>query len=118
MVLLLLDRAACHLKLIIFKVLLKDIYPELRGLVSTEEPSASGDQLISEIDDPFITILRFMCGSVYATIHALNKSHFQVADYRSSNTALWIISPTIINTLFFSGDLYSIKRLNHSILLA
>lgn len=66
--LLVLTNAADHLRLIIFKFVLKDHYPELRGLVSTEESSKSSDQLVNELEDPFITMLRFMFSTIQLPI--------------------------------------------------
>ena len=58
--LLVLQKAAERLKLIIFKFILKDHFPDLRGVVSKEESSKSSDQLITEIKDPFIALLHLM----------------------------------------------------------
>jgi hypothetical protein len=70
--LIVLMKASDLLQLIIFKFVLKDHYPDLRGLVPTAESSKSGDQLMNEMKDPFITLLRFMHNSMHLPMLQIN----------------------------------------------
>jgi hypothetical protein len=72
-VLIVLMKACDLLKLIIFKFMLKDHYQDLRGLVPTEDSSKSSDQLINEMKDPFITLLRFMHNSMQLPMLKINN---------------------------------------------
>jgi len=71
--LLVLMKASQLLKAIILKFVLKDHYPDLRGLVSIEEPSKSSDQLIDEFEDPFINMLVFMLGALQVPMININN---------------------------------------------
>ena len=71
--LLVLEKAAQRLKLIMFKFVLKDHYPDLRGLVSTEESSKSSDQLITQLKDPFIVLLGSMFDDIQLTMIRINN---------------------------------------------
>jgi len=67
-----LDKAALHLKSIIYKFVLKDHHPELRGKVSAESSNPSTDLLINEMKDPFIALLRYMFSSIQLSMLKMN----------------------------------------------
>ena len=66
------NKAASHLKSIIYKFVLKDHHPELRDKVSAESSSPSTDLLINEMKDPFIALLRFMFSSIQLSMLKMN----------------------------------------------
>jgi hypothetical protein len=77
-----LEIAGQHVILITFKFVLKDHFPDLRGLVSVQTNSHSNYDLINSIEDPFITMMRYLVNVIQLPVHqVVNVYAIDVENY-------------------------------------
>ena len=70
-----LEIAAQHCVLINFKFVLKDHYPEFRGLVTVQSSSAESYELVNNMDDPFTVMMRYLINVINSPVHYICKMY-------------------------------------------